>query len=91
MRDYINPVADYEFVGSAGIDNCDYCDNFIHVNEWRTPDNDPHYVCGKCAYVKRFPEIPRETVKEAMNRELDEVLVILERANNALLSRFNTK
>jgi hypothetical protein len=54
---YINPVEDYEFQGFAGVDNCDYCDSFTHVNEWVTPEGAPHFVCGRCEFEKQFKEI----------------------------------
>jgi hypothetical protein len=54
---YINPVQDYEFQGFAGVDNCDYCDSFTHVNEWVTPEGAPHFVCGRCEFEKQFKEI----------------------------------
>ena len=57
MRNYINPVADYIFTAFAGIDNCDYCDSFTHVNEWNRPDGGFVLVCNNCEYQKRFPEI----------------------------------
>ena len=57
MRHYINPVTDYIFTAFAGVDNCDYCDSFTHVNEWNRPDGGFVLVCGKCEYEKRFPEI----------------------------------
>jgi hypothetical protein len=57
MRNYINPVADYIFTAFAGIDNCDYCDSFTHVNEWNRPDGGFVSVCNKCEYQMRFPEI----------------------------------
>ena len=56
MKGYINPVADYEFVGFGGVDNCDYCDLFTHVNEWNRPDGGFVFVCGRCEFSKRFPE-----------------------------------
>lgn len=56
MRGYINKYQDFIFRGFAGVDNCDYCDNFTHVNEWETPDGAPHFVCGACQYSLRFPE-----------------------------------
>ena len=57
MRNYINPVADYIFTSFAGVDNCDYCDSFTHVNEWNRPDGGFVLVCNNCEYQKRFPEI----------------------------------
>jgi hypothetical protein len=57
MTHYINPVENYIFQGFAGVDNCDYCDSFTHVNEWMTTDSAAHFVCAKCEYQKRFPEI----------------------------------
>jgi hypothetical protein len=57
MTHYINPVEDYIFQGFAGVDNCDYCDSFTHVNEWMTTEGAAHFVCAKCEYQKRFPEI----------------------------------
>jgi hypothetical protein len=54
---YINEVQDYTFQGFAGVDNCDYCDSFTHVNEWLTPEGAPHFVCSRCEFEKRFKEI----------------------------------
>ena len=56
MRGYVNPVDDYNFIGFAGVDNCDYCDAFTHVNEWGRPDGGMVFVCGSCEFNKRFPE-----------------------------------
>jgi len=56
MRDYVNPVEDYKFVGFGGVDNCDYCDYFTHINEWSRPDGGMVFVCGSCEFNKRFPE-----------------------------------
>lgn len=53
---WINPYEDYTFGGFGGVENCDYCDNFTHCNEWNTPDGAVHFVCGNCEYQKRFPE-----------------------------------
>ena len=64
MRNYINPYADYTFAGFGGVDNCDYCDAFTHVNEWNRPDGGFVFVCNSCHYQKRFPEI---TGKESKN------------------------
>jgi len=58
MRGYVNPVEDYVFAGYAGIDNCDYCDNFATVNEWNRPDGSVVFVCTRCEINKRFPEKP---------------------------------
>ena len=44
MRGYVNPVDDYTFVGFAGVENCDYCDGFTHVNEWNRPDGGMVFV-----------------------------------------------
>jgi len=57
MRGYINPFDDYVFAGFAGVDNCDYCDGFTHVNEWNRPDGSVVFVCNQCQFTKRFPEI----------------------------------
>ena len=57
MTHYVNPVEDYTFANFAGMDNCDYCDSFTHVNEWNRPDGGFVLVCNKCEYQKRFPEI----------------------------------
>ena len=56
MRGYVNPVEDYVFAAYAGIDNCDYCDNFATVNEWNRPDGSVVFVCISCEINKRFPE-----------------------------------
>ena len=57
MSGGLNPFEDYEFQGFAGVDNCDYCDSFTHVNEWlRGFDGGIVYVCNKCQTNKRFPE-----------------------------------
>ena len=56
MTLFINPVEDYTFQGFAGVDNCDYCDSFTHVNEWMTPQGAAHFVCAKCEFIKRFKE-----------------------------------
>ena len=50
-------VQDYVFTAYAGIDNCTYCDAFTHVNQWETPENLLHLVCGECESVKRFKEL----------------------------------
>jgi hypothetical protein len=55
MTHYVNPVDDYTFVGFAGVENCDYCDGFTHVNEWNRPDGGMVFVCGSCEFNKRFP------------------------------------
>ena len=58
MRGYINKYEDYEFQGFAGVDNCDFCDGFTHVNEWIRPDDGGMvFVCAACQFSKRFPEI----------------------------------
>jgi len=56
MRGYVNPVEDYKFVRFGGVDNCDYCDYFTHINEWSSPDGGMVFVCGSCEFNKRFPE-----------------------------------
>ena len=56
MRGYINAFDDYIFAGFAGVDNCDYCDGFTHVNEWTRPDGGVVFVCATCEFNKRFPE-----------------------------------
>ena len=56
MRGYVNPVADYTFAAYGGVDNCDYCDSFTHVNEWNRPDGGIVFVCRQCEFTKRFPE-----------------------------------
>ena len=57
MRGYINKFEDYTFAGFGGVDNCDYCDSFTHVNEWNRPDGGFVFVCKSCEFTKRFPEI----------------------------------
>jgi hypothetical protein len=52
---YINSVDDYKFQGFGGVDNCDYCDSFTHVNEWMTTEGAAHFVCNACEFNKRFP------------------------------------
>lgn len=56
MTHWINKFEGYKFEGFGGVDNCDYCDNFTHVNEWTTHDGAPHFVCNLCEVSKRFPE-----------------------------------
>jgi hypothetical protein len=56
MRNYINPFADYKFEGFGGVDNCDFCDAFTHVNEWTRSDGAVVFVCNQCEFTKRFPE-----------------------------------
>lgn len=56
MRGYVNKYADYRFSDFGGVENCDYCDNFTHCNEWNTPDNAVHFVCNNCEIKLRFPE-----------------------------------
>jgi hypothetical protein len=57
MRGYINKYEDYTFAGFGGVDNCDFCDSFTHVNEWNRPDGGFVFVCNPCQFTKRFPEI----------------------------------
>ena len=57
MAEFINKYEDYTFADFAGIDNCDYCDSFTHVNEWNRPDGGFVLVCNSCHFQKRFPEI----------------------------------
>ncbi|MGI9143717.1 MAG: hypothetical protein ACR2IJ_11065 [Fluviibacter sp.] len=54
--EFINKYQDYKFEGFGGVDNCDYCDAFTHVNEWTTPEGAPHFVCNQCEFKNRFPE-----------------------------------
>ena len=57
MSFFINSFEDYTFASFAGVDNCDYCDSFTHVNEWNRPDGGFVLVCNSCQFSKRFPEI----------------------------------
>ena len=57
MAEFINQFEDYTFAAFAGVDNCDYCDSFTHVNEWNRPDGGFVFVCNSCQFSKRFPEI----------------------------------
>ena len=58
MAEFINQFEDYTFAAFAGVDNCDYCDSFTHVNEWNRPDDGGFVlVCNSCQFQKRFPEI----------------------------------
>jgi len=50
-------VQDYTFAAFGGVDNCDYCDSFTHVNEWNRPDGGVVFVCKQCEFTKRFPEV----------------------------------
>lgn len=56
MTGFINKFEDYRFAGFGGVDNCDYCDSFTHVNEWDRPDGGFVFVCNACEFTKRFPE-----------------------------------
>jgi hypothetical protein len=56
MTKFINKFEDYKFCGFGGVDNCDYCDSFTHVNEWTTPEGAAHFVCNQCEFSNRFPE-----------------------------------
>jgi len=56
MSGFINKFEDYRFAGFGGVDNCDYCDSFTHVNEWDRPDGGFVFVCNSCEFTKRFPE-----------------------------------
>lgn len=60
MAEFINKFEDYTFATFAGIDNCDYCDSFTHVNEWNRPDGGFVLVCNACHFNKRFPEIKKK-------------------------------
>jgi len=56
MSGFVNKFEDYRFAGFGGVDNCDYCDSFTHVNEWDRPDGGFVFVCNACEFTKRFPE-----------------------------------
>ncbi len=60
VRGYINKYNDYKFAGFGGVDNCDFCDSFTHVNEWDRPDGGFVFVCNPCQFANRFPEIGKE-------------------------------
>ena len=53
MRGYFNQVEVYKFVRFGGVDNCDYCDYFTHINEWSRPDGGMVFVCGSCEFKKK--------------------------------------
>ena len=59
----INPFEDYIYQSFAGVDNCDYCDAFTHVNEWLRTDGGLVFVCANCEYMTRFPEIQKSVTK----------------------------
>lgn len=53
---FIDKYSDYVKKPSfAGMENCDFCDVFTHVNEWERSDGMVVFLCSRCEYQKRLP------------------------------------